>query len=269
MLRPACQPGRVPRFEPFPALRYSPAVEPADVVAPPYDVLSAGEVSELAARDEHNIVHVDVPRGPDRYASAGRLLRQWMAQGILVADGAPTYTLYRMRFTDASGARRDLVGVVGALEVVDDGAGGVLPHERTTPKASTDRLDLTRATEANLSPVWGLSLARDLTRLLAEPSELVGSVTVDAVEHVVERVADRDRIAAISAKVADDEVLIADGHHRYGVSRIYRDEIRATTGRKDTPAESTLAFVERAGRRPAEHRGDPPAVHRYRRRRVA
>jgi uncharacterized protein (DUF1015 family) len=233
----------VPRFEPFPALRYSPAVELVDVVAPPYDVLSDDEVSELAARDEHNIVHVDVPRGPDRYAAAARLLRQWMAQGILVADEAPTFTLYRMRFADASGQRRDLVGAIGALEVVDDGAGGVLPHERTTPKASTDRLDLTRSTGANLSPVWGLSLAGGLTRLLAEPAELVGSVTVDAVEHVVERVADRDRIAAITAKVADDEVLIADGHHRYGVSRIYRDEIRARTGREDTAAESTLAFV--------------------------
>jgi uncharacterized protein (DUF1015 family) len=233
----------VPRFEPFPALRYSPAVELVDVVAPPYDVLSDDDVSELAARDEHNIVHVDVPRGPDRYAAAARLLRQWMAQGILVADEAPTFTLYRMRFADASGQRRDLVGAMGALEVVDDGAGGVLPHERTTPKASTDRLDLTRATGANLSPVWGLSLAGGLTRLLAEPAELVGSVTVDAVEHVVERVADRDRIAAITAKVADDEVLIADGHHRYGVSRVYRDEVRARTGREDTAAESTLAFV--------------------------
>ena len=233
----------MPRFEPFPALRYSAAVDLSDVVAPPYDVLSDAEVAELAARDEHNIVHVDVPRGPDPYATAARLLRRWIAEVILVADEAPTFTLYRMRFADASGRRRDLVGAVGALEVVDDGAGGVLPHERTTPKASTDRLDLMRATAANLSPVWALSLARGLTELLTEPGELVGSVTIDEVEHVVERVADRDRIAAISAKVADDEVLIADGHHRYGVSRIYRDEVRAETGRRDAPAETTLAFV--------------------------
>jgi uncharacterized protein (DUF1015 family) len=119
----------------------------------------------------------------------------------------------------------------------------VLPHERTTPKASTDRLELMRATEANLSPVWALSLACGLTGLLTEPGELVGSVTIDEVEHIVERVADPDRIAAVSAKVADDEVLIADGHHRYGVSRIYRDEVRAETGRHDTPAETTMAFV--------------------------
>ena len=40
----------------------------------------------------------------------------------------------------------------------------------STPKASTDRLDLTRATRANLSPVWGLSLAAGLTALLADPA---------------------------------------------------------------------------------------------------
>ena len=157
---------------------------------------------------------------------------------MLVADETPTFTLYRMRFTDAAGVARDLVGVLGGLEVVDEGAGGVLPHERTTPKASTDRLDLTRATTANLSPVWGLSLASGLTELLDEPGEPVGAVTVDGVEHVVERVTDPARIAAIREHLGRDDVLIADGHHRYGVSRTYRDEVRAATGPTTTPRPS-------------------------------
>ena len=116
------------------------------------------------------------------------------------ADAAPTFTIYRMRFTDATGADRDIVGVLGGLEVVDEGAGGVLPHERVTPKASTDRLDLTRSTRANLSPVWGLSLATGLTELLAAPAEPIASVTVDGVEHIVERVTDPVRIDAIAAR---------------------------------------------------------------------
>jgi uncharacterized protein (DUF1015 family) len=234
----------VPRFVPFPALRYAPGTDLDAVIAPPYDVLSDADVDALAARDPHNIVHVDVPRGgPDRYDEAGRLLRTWIADGTIVRDAAPTLTLYRMRFTDATGAARDLVGVVGGLEVVDDGAGGVLAHERTTPKASTDRLELTRATEANMSPIWGLSLAGGLTALLAEPGEPVGTVTVDGVEHAVERVTDAERIAAIVKQLDTDDVLIADGHHRYGVARTYRDEVRAATGRTDTAAEETLAFV--------------------------
>ena len=111
-----------------------------------------------------------------------------------------------------------ITGVLGGLEVVDEGAGGVLPHERTTPKASTDRLDLTRATRANLSPVWGLSLARGLTALLAEPAEPVAEVVQDGVTHTLERIVDPVRIEAIQQRVASDDVLIADGHHRYAIS---------------------------------------------------
>jgi uncharacterized protein (DUF1015 family) len=234
----------VPRFEPFRAVRYAPSVDLDAVIAPPYDVLSDADVDALEARDERNIVHVDVPRGgDDRYERAGELLRSWITDATLVRDDEPTFTLYRMRFTDAAGTHRDLVGVLGGLEVVDEGAGGVLPHERTTPKASTDRLDLTRATDANLSPVWGLSLATGLTALLVESGEPVGSVAVDGVEHGVERVVDPARVAAIRDHLGRDDVLIADGHHRYGVARVFRDEVRAATGRTDGPAEQTLAFV--------------------------
>jgi uncharacterized protein (DUF1015 family) len=240
------QPVRVPRFEPFPALRYAPGVDWGRVIAPPYDVLSEADLDRLGDNDPHNIVHVDVPRerdGADRYEAAGARLRQWIADGVLVRDREPSFTLYRMSFVDATGRDRDIVGVLGALEVVDEGAGEVLPHERTTPKASTDRLDLTRATNANLSPVWGLSLAEGLTSLLVEPGEPMGSVTFDGVTHTVERVTDPARTAAISALVWSDDVLIADGHHRYAVARVFRDEVRAATGSEETPAELTLAFV--------------------------
>ncbi|HET9871091.1 MAG TPA: DUF1015 domain-containing protein [Propionibacteriaceae bacterium] len=233
----------MPDFRPFRALRYA-ADDLGPLTAPPYDVLSDADVDALQARSPHNIVHMDVPRGgEDRYERAAALLRDWVDAGVLALDDHPSFTIYRMRFTDASGEKRDIGGVLGGLEVVDEGAGGVLPHERTTPKASTDRLDLTRATGANLSPVWGLSLTAGLTELLAEPGDELGRVVVDGVEHIVERVTDTARIAAISAAVAADDVLIADGHHRYGISRLYRDEIRAATGSTDSPAEQTLTFV--------------------------
>jgi uncharacterized protein (DUF1015 family) len=239
----AWKPYAVPRFEPFAAIRYA-TDDLACVVAPPYDVLSDADVDALEARSLHNVVHIDVPRGgEDRYDRAAKTMRGWLDEKLLVVDAQPSFTIYRMRFTDSAGARRDIAGVLGALEVVDLEAGGVLPHERTTAEASTDRLDLTRATAANLSPVWGLSLSTGLTELLAEPGEALGAVTDAGVEHVVERVTDPQRIAAIRDKLAADDVLIADGHHRYGVSRSYRDEIREATGRTDTPAELTLAFV--------------------------
>ena len=129
------------------------------------------------------------------------------------------------------------------LEVVDEGAGGVLPHERTTPKAKSDRLDLTRATLANLSPVWGLSLTAGLTDLLEAPGEPVGSChDENGVLHEVERVTDPARVEAIAAAVGSNPVLIADGHHRYAISRTFRDEERAA-GRGGGTSELTLTYV--------------------------
>jgi uncharacterized protein (DUF1015 family) len=232
----------VPAFEPFRAVRYAATHDLAQVTAPPYDVLSDADVDELAARDPHNVVRVDVPRGGDeRYSEAAVTLNDWLATGDLVTDVEPTFTIYRRRFTDATGQERELSGVLGALEVVDEGSGEVLAHERTTPKASTDRLELIRATHSNLSPVWCLSAYPGLSALLDAPGEPVGTVTVDGVEHVVERVSDPARISEIRSAVASTPALIADGHHRYAVSRQYRDERRAEGG--DPGAELTLAFV--------------------------
>jgi len=235
----------MPRFEPFAALRFAPSLPLGEVTAPPYDVLSAADTDALAARHQRNIVAIDVPRpddDPDRYDRSAAVLTAWLADGTLVLDSRPSFTLYRMAFTTEAGTRRETVGVLGALEVVDLGAGGVLPHERTTPKATTDRLDLTRATEANLSPVWGLSLTAGLTDVLAAPGEPVGSFTDDrGVTHTVERVDEPTRVAAIAAAVSANPVLIADGHHRYAISRTYRDERRATDGAG--PWDLTLTYV--------------------------
>ena len=237
----------MPRFEPFAALRYSPTEPLDDVTAPPYDVLSTTDVETLLARHGHNIVAVDVPLdrdGPNRYDLAARRLRAWVDKGVMIGDETRSLTLYRMEFTDSTGRARRTVGVVGALEVVDDGGDGVLPHERTTPKAKTDRLDLTRATHCNLSPVWGLSLTAGLTSLLEADGEPIGRcVDEQGVVHVVERVTEPARVAAICDAVASSAVLIADGHHRYAISRTYRDEVRAATGRVDTDAELTMVYV--------------------------
>ena len=236
----------MPRFEPFQALRYGSNVELKEVCSPPYDVLSDADRLALANKHENNIVHIDMPLAPsgNAYEHAASVLTQWIGNSVMVRDEVPSFTLYRMQFTDSTGKPRNVVGVIGALEVVDEGAGGVLPHERTTPKAKTDRLELTRATDANLSPVWGLSLASGLSKLLSEPSEHLGSVIDDlGVIHSVERVADGARIAAISTAISSHPVVIADGHHRYAISRTYRDETRDRLNSKTSGAELTMTYV--------------------------
>jgi len=235
----------MPELMPFRAWRYAPSCDLADVTAPPYDVLSDADVARYAARDSRNIVHVDdPPPTPAGYAAAARTLRAWMSDGTLARDDRPTLTLYRLGFTDETGTPRTVIGVFGGLPVVDYGAGPVLPHEHVTAKASTDRLDLTRATHANLSPVWGLSLAAGLSQVLreswdgavaaADPSHM----TEDGVIHEVLAIDDPDVIAAVNARLAPADVLIADGHHRYGVAQQYRDETGAAGARH------TLAFVQ-------------------------
>ena len=134
--------------------------------------------------------------------------------------------------------------MLGALEVLEPSTGQVLPHEQTTPKARTDRLELTRATEANLSAVWGLSLAGGLSKLLDEPGLWLGELTDEGgVHHAFERVTDPVRVGAIEAAVGAAPVIIADGHHRYEVARTYRDERRAVTGGMAGPWDLTLAYI--------------------------
>ena len=252
----------MPRFEPFRGLRYRRAdtTDVTAVTSPPYDVFDEATRDDYARTDAHNIVLVDYPverDGPDRYRRAAERLHEWTTDGVMVRDDQPTFYIYRMRFTDEVGVTRESVGVVGGLEVTDEGSGGVLPHERTTPKAKTDRLDLTRATRSNLSPVWGLSLSRGLSGLLADPAtEVARCIDEHGVLHVLERIDDDSRLAIIETTVASQPVLIADGHHRYAIARTYRDECRAH-GATDA-ADLTMTFVQEL----VEEQLNIAAIHR-------
>ena len=229
----------MPQFEPFRALRYSAKYSLGDVCSQPYDVQSDADRENYARRNTHNIVHLDLPVGPDAYREAAKTLSSWIESGALQLDAEPSFTLYRMKFVDSAGRTRETVGVIGALRIEEPNSKEVLPHEQTTPKAKTDRLDLTRATQANLSPIWGLSLTPQLSTALNEPGELLGAFTDEnGVQHIVERVSNRARCAVISKLIAQNPVVIADGHHRYAISRTYRDE---NPQLKD--AKSTLCYI--------------------------
>ena len=229
----------MPQFEPFRALRYSTKYSLGDVCSQPYDVQSDADRESYARRNTHNIVHLDLPVGPDAYREAAKTLSSWIESGALQLDAEPSFTLYRMKFVDSAGRARETVGVIGALQIEEPNSKEVLPHEQTTPKAKTDRLDLTRATQANLSPIWGLSLTPQLSTALVEPGELLGAFTDEnGVQHIVERVSNRARCAVVSKLIAQNPVVIADGHHRYAISRTYRDE-----NPQLNDAKSTLCYI--------------------------
>jgi uncharacterized protein (DUF1015 family) len=118
-----------------------------------------------------------------------------------------------------------------------------MPHERTLPKAKSDRLELLRATRANLDPIWGLSLALGLSELLAPHGEpFATSTDDDGFHHSLWRVTDPARIAALAEAVAGARLVLADGHHRFETAGNYRAE-RRDGGVADPGAESIMTLV--------------------------
>jgi uncharacterized protein (DUF1015 family) len=236
----------MPRFEPFAGLRYAVGTDIDAVTAPPYDVIDAEQRTSLAARSDANAVRFDLPDeadGPGRYDAAAGLLADLERTGVLVTDDTPSFYVYRMVYADERGGERHTTGILGALELSRPGEAGILPHEHTTPKAKSDRLDLLRSTRHNLSPIWGLSLAKGLTALchVDGPPDAVAT-DEDGVRHELWRITAPERLEAIRQLVAGEPLVIADGHHRYETSLAYRDERREVDG-AGGPWDSTLAYV--------------------------
>ncbi|MHB1583585.1 MAG: DUF1015 family protein [Acidimicrobiales bacterium] len=237
----------MPRLEPFRGLRYHPgAVRLDDVIAPPYDVIDSAQRARLAHRNPANAVAVELPepdlgRRLDRYRVAATLLASWQARGILVADPVPSLYPYRMTRQDGTTS----TGVIGALRLPGpDEPTAVLPHEQTLPKPKSDRLDLLRATRANLSPIWGLSLNEGVSAYFdPEGPPAAQAADDDGVLHQLWVLDDIDTIAAVGDAVGSSPVVIADGHHRYETALAYQREVRATAGDRPGPHDLVMALV--------------------------
>jgi len=223
----------VPGFSPFAGVRYDTGTARAELgalTAPPYDVVDEDQRAALEAADEHNAVRLilprDIDREGDRYQHAAETFEQWCNAGILRVDSAPRFYAYRMTYADRHGAPRHTRGVIGALALPEPGAHDVLPHERTLPKAKSDRLALLRAMRVNVDPIWGLTLADGLTPLLEGVAPLARCHDTEGVLHELGAIDDPARIAAISELVASAPLVLADGHHRFETACTYRDEVK-------------------------------------------
>ena len=227
-------------------MRYTTHGDVTQLMAPPYDVISPERRRQLADQDPHNAVHLDLPVDEgelDRYEAACKRLHRWLDEQVLAADADPAFYLYRMDYTSALGHPAQTTGVIGALELSTPGSADVLPHEQTTPKAKSDRLQMLRSCRSNLSPIWGLSLSGGLTDLLRNDDEpLIHWTGSDGVEHRLWSVTEPEAQASIRAAIEPHPVLIADGHHRYQTSLQYRDERRAESDVAG-PYDLTMAFI--------------------------
>jgi uncharacterized protein (DUF1015 family) len=222
-------------IQPLRALRYDPrTVGSLDAVAaPPYDVIDDDMRAELASRSPFNVVEVDLPRaddGGDPYSHAEHLWEGWQQQGIVVRDRQPALWVLTQDYTGPDGRAYTRHGFFARVRVTDYGPGLIRPHERTHPGPREDRLRLTRATRANLSPIFSLfdDPANDAWSAL-EPTtsdDPFGTVTdADGTVNRLWRVDDPATIERVEQTLADRELLIADGHHRYETARVYAQEI--------------------------------------------
>jgi len=201
----------------------------ADVVAPPYDVIDAARRAGLLGRSPFNVVEIDLPEAPDgtdRYEYAAQTMESWSMEGILTADREPSIWAVEQDYTAPDGSRMTRSGFLARVRLAAYGE-GIRAHERTQPGPKEDRLRLTRATRHNLSPIFSLHTGNAWP--LLEPAlggEPWGEVTDDdGTTHRVWRVADPELHAAVTEALAEEELLIADGHHRYETALAYEREV--------------------------------------------
>jgi uncharacterized protein (DUF1015 family) len=223
------------------ALRYDTARvgDLSRVIAPPYDVITPDEQAALYEASPYNVIRLILPREAARAEAASRALRDWTASGILVREPGPAMYLYAQTFTLPDGSTRTREGVILSLALEEFSRGIVLPHEKTLPGPKADRLAIIRATGANLSPIFGLyarrgELARDVLGVGGPPFV---EATNGSGSHRLWPVTDAAAIARFAASLADERIIIADGHHRYETALAYRDEQRTDA------AGSILAYV--------------------------
>src|SRR5919107_1784644 len=133
------------------------------VASPPYDVIDDADRAKLLAGSPYNVVEIDLPRADgDPYEHAARTLARWIFEGVVVRDEQPAIWALEQDYTGPDGRTYRRHGFLARVRVEDYGPGRIRPHERTHPGPKEDRLRLTRATRANLSPIFSLYSDPDL-----------------------------------------------------------------------------------------------------------
>jgi uncharacterized protein (DUF1015 family) len=251
----------MPQIRPIPAITFTtPSGDVSSLIAPPYDVLDQRDKDALLAKNNSNIVGVDLPHlpaktvGPDStYEAAGKKYRDWLAKGVLGRRARPALFVYQQTYTVSGGAsggvgkklqRRGLVAnvTVQPFGKSASGKGGIHPHEQTFSGPKEDRMKLMLATQAQLSPIFGLHSdpTNRIGPLLAgvidrSPPVLRGTTSNDGVLHEMWAVDDEFRQQPLIEAFDGADIFIADGHHRYSTALNYRNKLVAERGDAGLP----------------------------------
>jgi uncharacterized protein (DUF1015 family) len=232
----------VAEVKPFRAVRYGDRAGALEtLVAPPYDVVSPAERSELAARNEHNVVHLTLP---DDEAEAGGTWRAWREDGTLADEPEPGYWWLSQDYVGPDGVARTREGIVAALTAEPYERRVVLPHERTHRGPKEGRLRLMHEVQAQLEPLFFLyEGAAPAARPDRAPDLEVEGVRLWRLPP-----------DGIAKAFADRQLLIADGHHRYETTLAYGEgtDVLAVLVSLDDPGLMIFPTHRVFAREPAE-----------------
>ena len=224
---------------PFRGVRYNQELvkDLADVICPPYDIISPQLQQELYRRSQYNFVRLEHNRElpqdtatDNKYTRSAAILERWLEQGILVVDEAPTIYLHDHYF-NYRGKERRRRGIIACVRLVEWDEKVVRPHEGTLVEHTDDRLSLLWVCQANTSSILALfeDQGQRVSSLLSaqEPSQPVISSSGDRGErHNVWAVTEPEVIDQICGSLAHQPLYVADGHHRYESALTYQRERR-------------------------------------------
>jgi len=247
--------------QPFRAFRYNPSVAPFDrVLTQPYDKITATMQEQYYASGPHNLIAIekgrvfpeDTPQN-SVYTRAAATLNQWIAQNVVQQDPAPAFYAYTQEYAvPGTTPRRIRRGLIGLGKLEDYSAGVIFRHEHTLSGPKADRLELLRHTRTHTGQLFLLysDPHRQVDALLQEAASSQTPVTQLMDEYgVIHRlwlIAEAHLISSIQRAMADQKLVIADGHHRYETSLNFRNECRTRAGKliPDAPYEfSMMTFI--------------------------
>ncbi len=223
----------------------------AQVVTPPYDVISKEAQANYYARNPYNVIRLEFGAEQvgdntlnNRYTRAAAALAEWRLQAVLRQDALPGYYLYQQLFSQ-HGQPYTRTSLLARVRLEPWSSKVVLPHEHTMSKPKDDRLKLLRACATNLSPIMSLyddpqGRIRRLLGAYADKAEV--RITDEVGEgHRLQHITDPAQIDLIQDFFAERQLYIADGHHRYETALNYREEILEQ--RRQLHVDDAVQFV--------------------------
>jgi uncharacterized protein (DUF1015 family) len=210
-------------IQPFRALRPAPG-RAAEILAPPYDVLSSAEARQRATGKPWSFLHISKPEidldpaidphDQAVYAKAAENLDRMISAGVMIRDPKPCYYVYRLTWRG-----RPQTGLAVVASLADYATNRIRKHELTTPGKEDDRVRQIEAVNAQTGPVMmAYPAAADIDAMLAKGAARAAAVDVtadDGVRHQLWPIGDEESIGALTrAADALPALYIADGHHR-------------------------------------------------------